>query len=122
MEVNEMIELLKQGSIRVITDNQTAYFVTHTCNNTNTYFWNNGRYIAYGNYEGANGYDQLQTVLSRVIRIEKHIDTDYYPIWTKEDGVITQSDKFVKLKGRYYTTAFLEQLIDKIIEFKKINI
>ena len=122
MEAKEMIDLLKLGRIRVITENQTVYDVAHTCNNTNTYLWSNGRYNAYGNYEGANGYDQLLTVLSRIIRIEKKIGTEYYPIWTKEDGVITQSDKFVKLKGRYYTTEFLEQLIDKIIEFKNINI
>jgi hypothetical protein len=50
------------------------------------------------------------------------MDSEYFPIWTKEEGIINQSENFVKLKDRYYTITFLEQLIDKINEFKKINI
>ena len=117
-----MIEFLKQDGIHVIDASQNEYSISHTCNNTNMYFWRGGFYDSYGNSEGANGYDNLLKRLSTIIRIEKRIDSEYYPIWTKEDGMINQTDKFVKLKGRYYTVEFLEQLIDKIIEFKKINI
>lgn len=122
MKTNEMIELLKGGAVKVIDENQLEYTITHTCNNTNTYFWRGGFYSAYRNIDDCNEYRQLEKLLSQIIRIEKYIDSEYYPIWTKEDGLITQTEHFVKLHDRYYTISFLEKLIDKVKEFKKINL
>ena len=117
-----MIELLKLGAIRVIDENQNEYTITHTCNDTNTYFWKGGFYAAYRNIDDCEQFKFLAQRLTEIIRIEKFMDSEYYPIWTKEEGLITQNENFVKLNGRYYTIAFLEQLLDKITEFKRINI
>lgn len=122
MEVKEMIDLLKSGGIRVYDVSQSEYSISHTCNNTVIYFSNGGFYTSYSNIEGRKTYDELVEQLSRIIRIEKRIDSEYYPIWTKEDGLITQTEQFVRLNGRYYTINFLEQLIEKINDFKKINL
>jgi hypothetical protein len=127
MEAKEMIEYLKQDDLKVIFESQVESKIRHTCNNTKIYFYyDGGTYDSFGNEVNPEhgGYNStLLDMLSRIIRIEKTIDSkEYFPIWTKEDGEITQSDKFVKLNGRYYTIKFLEQLIDKISEFKKINI
>ena len=126
MDKKEIIELLKQGSIKVIEKNQQEYRITHTCNNTTIYFWltgNDGLYSSYvNNDENCVTYHYLLKRLDDVIRIEKEFDNEYFPIWTKEDGLINQSEIFVKLNGRYYTIKFLEQLLLKIKEFKKINI
>lgn len=122
MDVKEMIDLLKSGGIRVFDVSQSEYSISHTCNNTVIYFSNGGFYTSYSNIEGRKTYDELVEQLSRIIRIEKRIDSEYYPIWTKEDGLITQTEQFVRLKGRYYTINFLEQLIEKINDFKKINL
>jgi len=122
MEIKEMIELLKHGDIRVFDESQSEYSISHTCNNTVIYFWRGGYYTSYSNTEETKTYNELVERLSRIIRVEKRIDSEYYPIWTKEDGLITQTEQFVRLKGRYYTINFLEQLIDRIYDFKKINI
>ena len=124
MEVKEMIEFLKLGNLRVIENSQRDYGISHTCKNTVIYFTKEGSsiYDSYGNYKDSKTYNDLLIRLSRIVRIEKKMYGEYFPIWTKEDGLITQTEKFVKLRGRYYTINFLEQLIDKISEFKKLNI
>ena len=43
--------------------------------------------------------------------VERMIDGVYYPIWTREDGVLRDPDKKVFIKGRYYTIAELEDII-----------
>ncbi len=122
MEALEMIEFLKQGSIRVVGSNQSVYTINHTSNDTVIYFWNSGYYSSFSNEPEGRNYNSLLEKLSTIIRIEKEMDSEYYPIWTKEDGIIQQGENFVRLKGRYYTVRFLEKLIDQIIDFKKINI
>lgn len=123
MDIKEMIELLKIGDIRVFDVSQSVYTISHTRNNTVIYFWDEYRfYKSYNNIEGLPSYDELVELLSSIVRIEKKFDSEYYPIWTKEDGLITQTEQFVRLKGRYYTITFLEQLIDKVKDLKKINL
>lgn len=126
MEPIEMIEFLKResklGNVRV-EDSYGIYEISHTCNDTVIYFWAGGCYASYNNHDENNSsYQGLLKRLTQVNRIEKYMDKQYYPIWTKEDGLITQTESFVILNGRYYTIKFLEQLLDKITDFKKINI
>jgi len=123
MEAKEMIEFLKQESIRVIDEDQNTYRISHTCNDTVIYFWQGSFYSSYNNDDETNDtYLELLKWFPRIIRIEKEMDSEYFPIWTKEDGEIMQGVSFVKLKGRYYTINFLEKLIDQIREIKNINI
>jgi hypothetical protein len=121
-EANKMIELLKNGDIRVVTEPQIIFSISFTRKNSVIYFHNNGLYDSYSVSPSGLSYKTLLGRLSLIIRIEKRIDSEYYPIWTKEDGEIMRGENFVKLRGRYYTIYFLEQLIDKISEFKKMNI
>ena len=60
--------------------------------------------------------------LNKISRVERKIEKEYLPIWTKEDGLIENNEKFIKIKGKYYTIKFIENLFDKISEFKKINL
>lgn len=122
MDAKEMLKLLEQGLIRVVFENQTTADIRHTHGVEVIYFWNGGYYSSFVKDENNPYYGKLLKKLSEIIRIEKLMDNKYYPIWTKEDGLITQTEDFVKLNGRYYTISFLESLIDKISEFKKINI
>jgi hypothetical protein len=122
LEANKMIELLKKGDIRVVMESQSIFTISFTCNNRVIYFHNSGSYDSYSVNPSGLSYKNLLGRLSSIIRIEKIIDSEYYPIWTKEDGEIIRGENFVKLRGRYYTIYFLEQLIDKISEFKKMNI
>lgn len=115
MEVKEMIQFLNQESIQVIYDSEQVFSISHT--SCKIYFWNGGFYNSYEEND-----ERLISVLSSIVRIEKKIDSEFYPIWTKEDGIINQNENFVKLNGKYYTIKFLELLIEQIREFKKINI
>ena len=98
MEAKEMIELLKLGDIRVVDQSQVEYEIKHTCHDTTVYFWNGGNYSSYDK-ENEEKYAKLVERLSRIVRIEKEINSKYYPIWTKEDGLIPQNEYFVRLKG-----------------------
>jgi hypothetical protein len=33
---------------------------------------------------------------------ERRFEKEYLPIWTKEDGIIQNDEKFIKIKGKYY--------------------
>jgi hypothetical protein len=127
MEPKEMIEFLKQGSLKVYEGKDMVHTISHTCNGTNIYFYDHRSsqtyYSSYNNNnEESESYQQLLKRLQGIHRIEKLIDSKYYPIWTKEDGIIIQSDKFVKLNGKYYTIKFLEKLLKKFKDFQNINI
>ena len=89
MEPTEMIEFLKQESLRVVLDNQQIRIIKHTCNNTNIYFWNGQNYTSYKNHDTNDPfYHSLLAMLHSIIRIGKKIADEYFPIWTKEDGLI----------------------------------
>lgn len=123
METMDMIKFLRQDinddSIRVICDTEEVYRIENKSNSI--YFWR-GNYELFDIYEDINKLDhKLIKKLSKIVRIEKKMDSDFFPIWTKEDGLINQTENFVKLNGRYYTIKFLEQLLIKIQEIKKIN-
>lgn len=122
-----MIEFLKQGSLKVYEGKEMVHTISHTCNETVIYFSDNRSYQTYyssytNNNEESESYQQLLKRLQNIHRIEKLLDSKYYPIWTKEDGVINQSEKFVKLNGKYYTIKFLEKLLKKFQDFQNINI
>ena len=81
-------------------------------------------------FKGVTNYKQLDTAnkgeisdyLSNIVRIERQFEGETHPIWTIEDGIISQNEKFVRLHGKFYTIKFLEELIDKIKEIKNLNI
>jgi hypothetical protein len=123
MDTLDMIRFLRQDlsddSIRVISDTDDIYRIQNRSHSI--YFWKFG-YERFDIYEDINKLDQKLIIkLSNIVRIEKKIDSDYLPIWTKEEGLITQTDQFVRLNGRYYTIKFLEQLLTKIQEIKQFN-
>ena len=123
MDTMDMIRFLRQDlsddSIRVITDTDDIYRIENKSHSI--YFWKYG-YTLFDIYDDINKLDKnLIDKLSKIVRIEKKIDSEFFPIWTKEEGLITQTDQFVRLNGRYYTIKFLEQLLTKIQEIKQLN-
>ena len=54
-----------------------------------------------------------------VVRIEKKMDDEYFPIWTREDGIIEDYSHFVKVRGKYYSIKQLESIFEEIETIKK---
>lgn len=108
---------LNEDSIRVIDDLGKVYDIG---NKSNSIYFRADYYQRYDIYEDRDKLDQgLIIRLNKIVRIEKKMDSEYFPVWTKEEGLINQTENFVKLNGRYYTIKFLEQLLIKIHEIKK---
>ncbi len=129
MEAKKMLEFLQKGGNPVYDESLSPFRVFFTRGNSIIYFYKITAEGANGHFDSYQIYDEtgkiVQAVLDRLaslVRIEKEMDSEYYPIWTKEDGEITQTENFVKLNGKYYTIKFLEQLLNNINEFKRINI
>ena len=93
-------------------------------NELNIEFNNYGNRICFSNNRAYAWYDftlkddGLIERLSYITRVEKNIDGQFYPIWTKEDGEFENTVNFVKLNGRYYSIVFLEQLLNIIAKVK----
>ena len=123
METQEIIKFLQQDNLRVVTSYHKTFYVKHTGTFDAIYFNTLGtQYKSYSVSINHPNYQSLERQIQSIIRIEKKLDEEYYPIWTKNDGFITESDKFVKLKGKYYTHRFLEKLIDILVDFKEITL
>lgn len=57
----------------------------------------------------------------QIVRIEKCIDGVFYPIWTEVDGFIeTDYSHFIKIKNHYYSIKSIENLIDEVVDLKRI--
>ncbi len=112
MNKEEILSLLDQDSIRIVTDFQAIQYAE--VSGSSVYF----RFIpnsgGQGPYERFSRSDEkLDQRLNSIIRIEKKYNDRYYPIWTKDDGIIDINEKFVRLNGKFYTIAFLEDLLRK---------
>lgn len=122
--MEELIELIQEGGLKVYEGNEiyetrlnsprTSIYLTET--RTNYY------YARYSLNKSDKTYLEFIERLSRINRVERRFEKEYLPIWTKEDGIIQNDEKFIKIKGKYYTIKFIENLFDKINEFKKINL
>ena len=120
MEPEDFIRIIQQNSgLRFIDINQTE--IRHGFASAGTIsFWYNG---GWGLDCGFNPTDtSLKNFLSTFIRVEKLIGTDFFPIWTKEDGEILANEIIIKLNGRYYTAKYLEMLLNKVSELKELNL
>ena len=63
----------------------------------------------------------LLCTMSKIVRIEKCIDGVFYPIWTEVDGFIeTDYSHFIKIKNYYYSIKSIENLIDEVVDLKRI--
>lgn len=90
--------------------------------------------IYFRHYNGGNSYstydryywDEMDKILSYmdlIVRIDKKLDTEYYPLWTLEEGFVKEGETFIKLRGKYYSATFLEKLLDSVDRLKsQINL
>lgn len=62
--------------------------------------------------------EQIYKYLENIIRVEKEIDGDKYPIWTVDDGIIEDLNHFVRIRGKYYTVNQQERIFEQIEEVK----
>lgn len=112
MNKEEILSLLDQDSIRIVTDFQAIQYVE--VSGSSVYFRfipNSGRQGPYERFPRSD--EKLDQRLNSIIRIEKKYIDQYYPIWTKDDGIIDINEKFVRLNGKFYTITFLEDLLRK---------
>lgn len=121
MKPEQIIELLKEPNLRVFDKNNVEYMVKHSSGYNTIYFWAGGFYDRFAT-EIEEDYKNLIQWVPNLQRIEKEMDSEYLPIWTKVDGIIDINEKFVRLNGRYYTINYLEKLLDKIKDFKNIEL
>ena len=119
MNLEQFIRDLNEGWVKVVDQDQRVSYVERKRLVSSFYFWSEPRWAP--PYDVFSG-EELTKKLNKIIRIEIPYENDYYPVWTKEDGVIDLNEKFVRLNGRFYTIPFLEDLIRKVGDFKKINI
>lgn len=116
MSIENFIRELNKDWTKLVYKNQHVNYIEIK---SGFRFWNQPRRTTpYFDVE----CEELTKRLNDVVRIEISHNGDYYPVWTKEDGIIELNQMFVRLNGRYYTIPFLEDLINKVQDFKTINI
>ena len=94
-------------------------------NNSSVYFrhYNGGK--SYSTYDRFywDETDKILSYMDVIVRIDKKLDTEYYPLWTIEEGFVKEGEKFIKLRGKYYSATFLEKLLDSVDRLKsQINL
>lgn len=85
-------------------------------NNCSIYFQREGTYNRFELDEDERIAKYLNDF---VVRIEKKMDDEYFPIWTREDGIIEDYSHFVKVRGKYYSIKQLESIFEEIEAIKK---
>lgn len=85
-------------------------------NNCSVYFQREGTYNRFELDEDERIAKYLNDF---VVRIEKKMDDEYFPIWTREDGIIEDYSHFVKVRGKYYSIKQLESIFEEIETIKK---
>lgn len=85
-------------------------------NNCSIYFQREGTYNRFELDEDERIAKYLNDF---VVRIEKKMDDEYFPIWTREDGIIEDYSHFVKVRGKYYSIKQLESIFEEIETIKK---
>ena len=85
-------------------------------NNCSIYFQREGTYNRFELDEDERIAKYLDDF---VVRIEKKMDDEYFPIWTREDGIIEDYSHFAKVRGKYYSIKQLESIFEEIETIKK---
>jgi len=115
MEQKELFELLlKAKSSVVYYDNGES---RNCWSNTGSIYFQLLNCSYYDRF-GLTEEEKLFKYLEKIVRVEKKIDGNKYPIWTKDDGVIEDYRHFVEIKGKYYTIKQLEHIFEEIEEIK----
>ncbi len=114
-KINELFELLVSSGSTIITKENGFVYPKCYANSCSYYLFNkDGYYVSFG----LNIKKEKERILDNVIRVEKTIDGETYPIWTIEDGIVKDFEHFVRIKGKYYTVAQLERIFDEFEELK----
>jgi len=117
----EFLKSLKRARVYYEAGNSAEF----DYNDSSVYFrhYNGGK--SYQNYDRYY-WDETEKILSYmdlIVRIDKKLDSDYYPLWTVEEGFVKEGETFIKLRGKYYSATFLEKLLDSIDRLKsQINL
>lgn len=122
--MDNLLELIKENGL-LVYEESGVYVIQLNTSNTSIYFTQNGGneyYTRYSLSKEDKTYISLIERLTKINRVEKKIENEYLPIWTIEDGLIENNEKFIRIKGKLYTIRFIENIFDKISEFKKINL
>ena len=101
------------------------YSATFDCNGSSVYFyWKDKTYhridMSTESCKKHNSQNLLKDI-NRIIRVEKQIEGQWLPVWTKADGFIeTDFQTFAYIGERYYTFKELEQIIEEIKSLKQV--
>jgi len=66
-----------------------------------------------GYYPYAWGSKEIYAFFRKVVRIEKEINGEWKPVYTKYDGIISSDEPMAKIGYRYYTEKYLQHILDK---------
>lgn len=102
-----------------------VYFTTG-CSSQFSY---NGSSIYFRHFNGQQTYstydrfywsqeEDILKYMDNIVRIDKNMDGEYYPLWTIEEGFVKEGQSFIKLNGKYYSSTFLEKLLNSITEIR----
>ena len=97
------------------------YSVYYKSNRTNMYFsqtlyYENHRELVYEH----NSLKHISNEQLDIVRVERKSDNgEYYPIWTRVDGDILDSEGFLNINGKNYTRKFVEELFTQMTKLNK---
>ena len=97
------------------------YSVYYKSNRTNMYFsqtlyYENHRELVYDH----NTLKHISNEQLDIVRVERKSDNgEYYPIWTRVDGDILDSECFLNINGKNYTRKFVEELFTQMTKLNK---
>ena len=120
-KLDELFELLvSSGTTKLTLDwGNSSYGHADNCyaNSSSFYICSKGDpYYSRFSLKDEKGKEEY---LNAIVKVEKEIDGEFFPIWTREDGIVKDYEQFVRINGRYYTIAQLEHIFSAIESIKK---
>ena len=117
-----MTEQELEQAFRSIVKNESKVRIWDSKQVIGRYVWWTGPTLYYnqlGDFKGpgyahyAWGSKEIYAFFRKVVRIEKEINGEWKPVYTKFDGIISSDEPMVKIGYRYYTEKYLQHILDK---------
>ena len=117
-----MTEQELEQAFRSIVKNESKVRIWDSKQVIGRYVWWTGPTLYYnqlGDFKGpeyahyAWGSKDIYAFFRKVVRIEKEINGEWKPVYTKFDGIISSDEPMAKIGYKYYTEKYLQHILDK---------
>lgn len=117
-----MTEQELEQAFRSIVKNESKVRIWDSKQVICRYVWWTGPTLYYnqlGDFKGpgyalyAWGSKEIYAFFRKVVRIEKEINGEWKPVYTKFDGIISSNEPMAKIGYKYYTEKYLQHILDK---------